>query len=115
MFALLLGQTALAAPTPTCAYDPSSGSPNPLGMRSYITVTETDGNTAFVFEQFPSTVGSGDPSPVTIASSRTLTMYGVRVEQARELLLQKPEYYAELVGYEDSEGFAPVNATLICR
>lgn len=117
------GQVTSAAPLKTCAYDPNSGRPNPLGMRAYISLSEDgEGNTAFLFEQFPSPVSSPTSSsvdtgevPVTIASSRVLTLYGVGIEQARTLMLQNPNYYAELVGYEDPEGFGPVNGTLTCR
>lgn len=40
--------------------------------------------------------------------------YGINLKKARQILLQNPQYYSELVGYEDPEGFAPVNAVLIC-
>lgn len=98
----------------TCAYDPDSGQPNPLGMRAFITATEQDGNTTFRFEQFPSPVGGERPG-VTLASRRELTFYNINVEEARQLLLKNPQYYTELVGYEDDEGFARVNKVLVCR
>ncbi len=109
----MLGSIAVAEPTHICQYDPDLGVPNPLGMRAYITVTEEDGNTTFLFEQFPSNLGLDIPA--TIASIRQLTMYGVDVEQARQIMLQKPAYYSELVGYSDPEGFTQVNQVLTCR
>ncbi|HEY9641434.1 MAG TPA: hypothetical protein V6C57_13185 [Coleofasciculaceae cyanobacterium] len=116
---VLLSKTTLAEPSRTCQYNPDSGVPNPLGMRAYITVTEEKGDTTFLFEQFPSPVASSSRSnsteQVTIASSRALTFYGVGIDRARTLMLQNPKYYAELVGYDDPEGFAPVNAVLACR
>lgn len=110
---LLLSKSALAEPTRTCAFDPNSGVPNPLGMRAYITVTEAEGNTTFLFEQFPSPVAGRER--VTIASSRELTFYGVRIDRARTLMLRNPNYYTELVGDRNPEGFAPVNRVLTCR
>jgi len=114
LMAIALGSVARAEPTRTCAYDPESGLPNPLGMRAYITVTEADGNTTFLFEQFPSNVGIDPSVPVTIASSRELTFYETPLDRARTLMLENPDYYSELVGYSDPEGFGPVNQTLAC-
>jgi hypothetical protein len=104
---------AKAEPTRTCQFDPDLGEPNPLGMRSYISITEEDGDTTFLFEQFPSPVGD-DPVPVTIASNRMLTFYGTDIDEARQLMLNNPNYYSELVGYSDPEGFGPVNDVLTC-
>ncbi|HBB32337.1 MAG TPA: hypothetical protein DDZ80_31275 [Cyanobacteria bacterium UBA8803] len=97
----------------TCQYNPDSGKPNPLGMRSFITVKEKEGNTIFTYEQFPSPVGKGEE--VTITTKRELTFYGKNIDTARVVLLQNKNYYSELVGYEDAEGFAPVNEVLTCN
>jgi len=110
---LTLATAARAEPTQTCQFDPALGVPNPLGMRAYITITEEKGNTTFLFEQFPSNIGNGQV-PATIASSRVLTFYGIELDKARQLMLQNPDFYSELVGYSDPEGFAPVNAVLTC-
>lgn len=111
----VMAGAAHAEPTRVCAYDPDSGQPNPLGMRAYITITEEDGNTTFLFEQFPSHVGIDPSVPVTIASSRELTFYETPLDQARTLMLQNPAYYSELVGYSDPEGFAPVDQVMGCQ
>ena len=102
---------ATVATAKSCQYDPNIGKPNPLGMRAFITLTESDGNTAAIFEQFPSPVGD----KITIANRREMVFYGRKVNEARQLLLRNPQYYSELVGYQDPEGFAPVNAVLACR
>ena len=107
---LALAPSAKAEPTRTCHFDPDLGVPNPLGMRAYITITEEDSNTTFVFDQFPSNIGNGQV-PATIASRRFLTFYETGLEEARQLMLQNPDFYSELVGYPDPEGFAPVNMT----
>lgn len=104
---------AQAEPTRTCQFDPELGVPNPLGMRSYITVTEENGNTSFLFEQFPSNLNSPDVA-ATVASSRVLTFYETELDEARRLMLQNPGFYTELVGYPNEEGFAPIDAVLIC-
>lgn len=112
-------------PITVCAFDPSSGTLNPLGMRAFITVSEIEGNSVFLFEQFPSFVSSGqDESPpvdVDIASERTLTIYETPIAEARQLVVDNPAYYAALLGLEntdeamDENGFGPVNATLTCQ
>lgn len=101
-------------PIRTCAYNPDSGQPNPLGMRAFITAVEQDGDTTFRLEQFPTPVGGQQPG-VTIASRRELTFYNLNLEQARQLLLQNPNYYLELLGYSTPESFAPVNTVLLCQ
>jgi hypothetical protein len=111
---LLLSQVTSAAPSRTCSYDTNSGVPNPLGMRAYVTIIEDKEDTTVLFEQFPSPVGGGQVS-ATIASNRKLTFYGMKIDGVRTLMLQDPRYYTELLGYEDPEGFAPVNAVLVCR
>ena len=106
----LLSYPALAS-AKTCRYDSSLGKPNPLGMRAYITLTESNSNTTAMFEQFPSPVANR----ITIANRREMVFYGRNVNEARQLLLRNSQYYSELVGYKDSAGFAPVNAVLTCR
>lgn len=101
-------------PIRTCAYNPDSGQPNPLGMRAVITAVEQDSDTTFRFDQFPTPVGGQQPG-VAIASRRELTFYSVNLEQARQLLLQNPNYYSELLGYNAPEGFAAIDAVLTCR
>lgn len=110
---LTLAVTAKAEVTRTCEFDPDLGVPNPLGMRAYITITEEDGNTIFVFDQFPSNIGDGQV-PATIAASRLLTFYDTDLDTARQLMLDNPRYYTELVGYAAPEGFAPVSNVLTC-
>lgn len=113
--ALVAGCATIADSTRVCQYDPESGVPNPLGMRAYITVTEEDGNTTFLFEQFPSNVGGAPEIAATIASRREMTFYNIGIDQARQIMLQQPDYYSELVGYSDPEGFAPVDQVLTCQ
>ena len=104
---------AQSSPPIVCSYDPSTGTPNPLGMRTFITLTETDGTTEAVYEQ----LGSIVPGPVNavLTTERSLIFPNRAIDAVRQLLLNSPNYYRELVGFNDPEGFAPVNATLICR
>lgn len=112
-------------PTTVCAFDPSSGALNPLGMRAFITVSEIEGNSIFLFEQFPSFVSLGQeeglPIDVDIASKRTLIIYETPIAEARQLVVDNPPYYAALLGLEDIDqvmgenGFGPVNDTLTCQ
>lgn len=97
----------------TCEYNPDLGIPNPLGMRSFISLKEADGNTTVIYEQLPSPVAGGEK--VTIGTKRELTFYQTTIDTARVKLLQNKNYYSELVGYEDKEGFEPVNKVLTCQ
>lgn len=97
----------------TCEYNPDLGIPNPLGMRTFISLKEEGGNTIVIYEQLPSPV-AGD-GKVTIGTKRELTFHQTTIDTARVKLLQDKNYYSELVGYEDKEGFEPVNKVLICR
>ncbi|HEY9599167.1 MAG TPA: hypothetical protein V6D33_15985 [Cyanophyceae cyanobacterium] len=97
----------------TCEYNPDLGIPNPLGMRAFISLQQEDGNTTVTYEQLPSPVGGGEK--VTISTKRELTFYETTIDTARVKLLQNKNYYSELVGYEDKEGFEPINKVLTCR
>ena len=96
-----------------CAYDPSSGLPNPLGMRAFVSAEEQDGNTAFVYEQFPQTLAGS--AAATLAVRRELVFHGTPIDQARALMREEPGYYRELTGEDDPAGYAPVDESLTCR
>ena len=90
-------------------------------MRAFITVSEIEGNSVFLFEQFPSFVSLGQeegiPIDVDIASKRTLTIYGTPIAEARQLVVNNPPYYAALLGLDNIDqvmgenGFGPVKTT----
>lgn len=111
LFLFLIMTNPVTAAEKVCSYNPNLGKPNPLGMRSYITVETKEGNTVFVYEQFPSIVAE----KITIYNRRELVFYGINIKTARHILLKNTKYYSELVGYEDPDGFAPVNAVLTCE
>ena len=111
IFLLLIVSNSANAAEKFCSYDSKTGKPNPLGMRTYITVETREGNTIFIYEQFPSIVAE----KITISNRRELVFYGINIKKARQILLKNPKYYYELVGYEDPDGFAPVNAVLTCE
>ena len=96
-----------------CSYEPSLGVPNPLGMRSFITVTERRGHTYFVYEQLPITLP--EKIKMTTSTLRTLIMYDTPIVQARSLMRENLEYYNALIGYADSVGFATYDETLRCQ
>jgi hypothetical protein len=102
-----------ATPTTTCGFNSNAGTPNPLGMRTFVTLTEMDGNTTFKYEQLPTPVGG--TVAATIASERQLILYKTNVAQARQLFLSDPKYYNELRGFSNGDGFKAVNDTLVCQ
>jgi hypothetical protein len=104
---------AAASSGTTCAYDPKSSLPNPLGMRAFVTVEERDGDTTVVYERFPETLNG--VTPVTLATRRELVFYETPIDQARALMREEPSYYHQLTGDDDPSGFAPIDATLICK
>lgn len=120
-FALTAAITAVTQPLQAqpvvpkiiCSYDPSTGVPNPLGMRTFITLIETEGTTEVIYEQ----LGSFVPGPVEaiLATERSLTFPNQSIDRVRQLLMTNGAYYRELVGFDDPEGFAAVNSTLICQ
>ena len=111
---LIPSPTGLRADTGIrCQFDPTLGLPNPLGMRAYITLTEAAGDTTLEFEQLPSLVGGGEV-PATLAVKRVMTVYGLGLTATRQLLLDHPQYYSELLGYDNAEGFGPINDLLTC-
>jgi len=95
-----------------CAFDPASGAINPLGNRSFIRIRERDGAIIFIYEELPAIVGV---ERVTLAVQRTLIVHDRSLDAARAWLRGNDEVYAELVGYDDPDGYAPVDDTIRCR
>ncbi|MGD1950124.1 MAG: hypothetical protein ACFB14_10815 [Leptolyngbyaceae cyanobacterium] len=110
-----VNQPLQAQPSPTivCNYDPSTGAPNPLGMRAFITLKEADGTTEVLYEQLGSRVPG--PAEAVLTVERSLLFPNYSIDRVRQLMLTNATYYRELVGFDDPEGFAAVNSTLICR
>jgi len=103
-----------------CTYDPDSGFPDPLGARASLTVENTAGDTAFIYERLPAVVSS-DSSDVQaeVDNKRTLKLYETSLADARQLLLEDSTYYAALLGLapEDpfiARGFERIDQTLTC-
>ncbi len=109
----LQAQSATTGPKIFCSYDPSTGGANPLGMRTFITLTETEGTTEVLYEQ----LGSFVPGPVeaVLTSERSLVFPNQSIDRVRQLLLTDDTYYRELVGFDDPEEFELVNSSLVCR
>ncbi len=99
--------------TETCAYHPDSGQLNPLGMRTFITVTEENGSTHFLYERFPQNIPSD--TRMAISSSRTLVMYDTPIHKARSFMRENNQYYEELIGYKDPVGFSAYDEAMICH
>jgi len=86
-----------------------------LGMRTYITAEEKEGNSIFTYEHFPAHLTSTETlQAVTLAISRTLTFYNLNMSDARVVLRDNLDYYSELVGYPDQEGFARLDDVFKC-
>ena len=102
-----------------CAYDASSGVPDPLGSQASLTIRETDGDTTFIYERLPASVGRNDVR-AEVDNERTLTLYQTPVTEARQLLVDDAAYYAVLLGLAVDDpfiarGFAAINDSLACQ
>lgn len=108
--------------TTVCTFDPNGTASNPLGMRAFVTVSEVEGNSVFLYEQFPSFVtAEGDPDRrADVSSTRTITLYDTPITEARQLVVNNAEYYGALMDISPDEvtaenGFGPINETLACQ
>ena len=102
-----------------CRYDPESGFDNVLGMRTYITLTEAEGNTTVTLERFPSFVFNPEnvAQRADVSDTRSLTLYNLPIGAARQLMIDQPFYYAHLLETDVDdigEGFAAIDQTLGC-
>jgi len=104
-----------------CGYDATvTEAPNPLGMRTFLTVGSDAENDAVVFtvERLPGKAGSGEVA-ASIASRRELLVYGAGGrEEARKLVGDaETGLAAELlqVAEESASLYAEVDAALTCR
>jgi len=103
-----------------CQYDPDSGFPNALGMRSYITITEADGNTTFVLDRFAAPLANPENADqqADVTEERSLTLYNIGLDDARQLMIDQPFYYAELLEVDGESltlDFTEVDKTLACE
>lgn len=117
--AQLITQSPPAGFQTICRYNPESGFPNALGMRTYITVTESAGDTTFTLDRFPAFVTN--PADIDrradVSEMRSLTLYDTPIAEARQLMIDQPFYYANLLEAEAAElvqGFEAVDQTLGC-
>lgn len=55
------------------------------------------------------------PVEAVLTAERSLVFPGKSIDQARQILLNNASYYRDLVGFNDPDGFAAVNSTLVCR
>ncbi len=103
-----------------CYYNPESGFSNALGMRTYITVTEAEGNTTFTLDRFAAFVTNPENTdqPADVTEVRSLTLYNVPIAEARQIMIDQPFYYAELLEVDEAvleTGFKEVDRTLSCE
>ncbi|NJM96725.1 MAG: hypothetical protein HC800_05600 [Phormidesmis sp. RL_2_1] len=108
--------------TTVCFYDSSTGVPNPLGQRAFITISESEGHSVFRYENLANIVSDPDNLGVEadVTSSRSLTLYDTAIAEARQILVDSPTFYAALLGVESVNdlgdiGFSEINATLACQ
>jgi hypothetical protein len=99
----------------TCAYDPSSGVPNPFGMRAYLRITGDASNAVATYDIFPS-MESFDNVKATIEERRQLRVYNVGVSGARRYLATHPQVYHDLIGYDHpSMSYPEFDKHLTCK
>ena len=100
---------ALASSALLCSYDPASGQPNPLGMRSYISIVSTASTTRFVYDAFGNAAAEG-------AAKRELDIQAP-LKRARTLMRTDPAAYAALIGEKpdpNDDTYARLDPLLKC-
>lgn len=101
---------ALAASATLCAYDPSGDKPNPLGMRSYVSVVSTKPNqTRFIYDAFGNAAHDG-------AKQRELVV-ALPLAKARAMMRSNAKAFSALTGDVYPAGdvtYARIDAVLKC-
>ena len=106
--------TAPMAASTTCTIDSSKGT-SPIGMRNALTLKQIDADTLITYDSFPSNAGTfAGNRRATIATTRTVVLYGTPIATAREILLANASLYTELIGFKPEKGFKAVNELLTC-
>jgi hypothetical protein len=106
----------------TCAYDASATeAPNPLGMRTFLSVGADLADPSavrFTVEHFPSNVSAGDVA-ATLASQRDLVVYvDGDLEAARKLVADATTGLASdllQLGDDSAATYAEIDAVLTCE
>ena len=108
-----------------CSHNSNKGLENPLGLRKFISIMHTDGNTSFSFLQLPDLVSTrliGSESEVTELSNiatieihRKIVFYQTSIQEAREIMRSSDEYYYRLIGMRSADGYAAYDKTISCE
>ena len=119
---LALQSPTIAAPTmasttmasTTCTIDVNKGT-SPIGMRNALTLKQIDADTVITYDSFPSNAGTFNGNRrATIATTRTVVLYGTPIAMAREILLANASLYTELIGFKPEKDFKVANDLLTC-
>ena len=119
---LALQSPTIAAPTmatptmasTTCTIDANKGT-SPIGMRNALTLKQIDADTVITYDSFPSNAGTFNGNRrATIATTRTVVLYGTPIAMAREILLANASLYTELIGFKPEKDFKVANDLLTC-
>ena len=106
--------TAPVSASTTCTIDSSKGT-SPIGMRNALTLKQIDADTVITYDSFPSNAGTfAGNRRATIATTRTVVLYGTPIATAREILLANASLYTELIGFKPEKGFKAANDLFTC-
>ncbi len=100
---------------PTCEYDSAGGKENPLGMRSFVTITVSKELTTADWAQLPTNVSTTTGVPTTIETVRTLLLPVSTAAAARALLNDLSNDLAHVLLGELVEDYAAIDASLSCK
>jgi len=102
-------------PPVACHHDPAKG-PNPLGMRSSVTLSEDTEAVTVRYEHLPSPVHTESSLDVAVESAATLLLWGDGgIPGVRALLKDSSNGLAEALLGDAVESFSEIDATLVCR
>ena len=84
-------------------------------MRNALTLKQIDADTVITFDSFPSNAGTfAGNRRATIATTRTVVLYGTPIATAREIFLANASLYTELIGFKPEKGFKAANDLFTC-
>jgi hypothetical protein len=100
----------------SCYYDSNAPTPNPFGMRAYLTIAGDQRNAVATYDVFPSNESSDPKVQATLEERRQLKFYNLGVAGARRYLAAHPEAYRDVIGDEHPEmSYPEFDKHLTCK
>ncbi|MGP6158896.1 MAG: hypothetical protein ACLPYS_15550 [Vulcanimicrobiaceae bacterium] len=102
-FVVLFAAQRPSAAQTVCVYDPNSATPNPFGMRAYLSFAGDERSAVATYDVFPSNEPYDLKVQATLEERRRLKFYNLGLSGARRYLAAHPEAYHDVIGDEHPE------------